>query len=274
MKQLSTFRRAGHRYENKELEDLLKQILRTPESKGEEGVELRLDDSKIQQPKVFVTATDITESMPKLSLLRSYQDIKRNNIRGIHHIEAWRAALATSAAPSYFPSVLYHSDHPHGAPGLIKERRLADGGLMANNPTRLAKLEAERLFPGRRLLSVVSLGTGLPLRRRFNGHGLVQLKDLLVNAATDSARTHEEMLRFFPPEEHGGHEIYHRLEPKGLGEVQLDNSSKKEVMFMTKGTQEYLQQEEVRREIQEIVQVCLKPLLAAQHHPQNKTQSQ
>lgn len=59
----------------------------------------------------------------------------------------WEAALATSAAPTYFPPVK------------IGERTLIDGGVFANNPSAIALAEARLMWPNDEIV-LVSLGTG------------------------------------------------------------------------------------------------------------------
>jgi patatin-like phospholipase/acyl hydrolase len=58
------------------------------------------------------------------------------------------AALATSAAPTYFPA--------HRVGGW----RLWDGGLVANNPSAVALGEARRSYPRGTEFTILSLGTG------------------------------------------------------------------------------------------------------------------
>lgn len=82
---------------------------------------------------------------------------------------AWMAADATSAAPTFFPTV------PGGG------RWLIDGGVTVNNPAMCGIAEAMRMWPGERL-KVLSVGTG-SLTRPIDGResrdwGAVQwLKD-------------------------------------------------------------------------------------------------
>jgi uncharacterized protein len=71
-----------------------------------------------------------------------------------------QVALATSAAPTYFPPVAI----PWGG---SEQLVLVDGGVVANNPTMVAYLDALAQFrtasPGRDLEMVVaSIGTGTP----------------------------------------------------------------------------------------------------------------
>src|SRR3954454_7961054 len=63
--------------------------------------------------------------------------------------------VPTSAAPTFF------------VPKAVGRRVLIDGGLVANNPTSLARAEAAQIWPGEDVI-VVSLGTGT-LQRRIPG---------------------------------------------------------------------------------------------------------
>lgn len=72
-------------------------------------------------------------------------------------VPLWQAAMATSAAPTYFPAFELPSDHS----------RLIDGGVWANNPCMVGVAEAVSLFD-RPLASIrlLSVGTTSPHRRR------------------------------------------------------------------------------------------------------------
>ena len=79
----------------------------------------------------------------------------------------WEVAMATSAAPTYFPAFRLRGD------GV----RLIDGGVWANNPAMVGVTEAISLF-GRRLedIRVLSLGTTSSVRaraRRLDSAGLL-----------------------------------------------------------------------------------------------------
>jgi patatin-like phospholipase/acyl hydrolase len=72
-------------------------------------------------------------------------------------LELRTVALATAAAPTYFPPVLVHP--PGGGAALT----LVDGGVFANNPSMCAYAEAVRLEPAQ-AVTVLSLGTGRQTR--------------------------------------------------------------------------------------------------------------
>jgi uncharacterized protein len=71
-------------------------------------------------------------------------------------LPAWKVALATSAAPTYFPSCR-HIDHI----------RHIDGGIWANNPTMIGIVEAvSMLNVPLEKIHVLSLGTSDPIVKR------------------------------------------------------------------------------------------------------------
>lgn len=72
-------------------------------------------------------------------------------------IRLWQAAMATSAAPTYFPAYELPTDHS----------RLIDGGVWANNPCMVGVAEATSMF-GMPLSAVrlLSIGTTSPYYRR------------------------------------------------------------------------------------------------------------
>jgi len=66
----------------------------------------------------------------------------------------WEAARATSAAPTFFKSIVI------GERG--SSQPYIDGGMGCNNPIIQVLEEAQLLFPGRHVASIVSIGTGHP----------------------------------------------------------------------------------------------------------------
>jgi predicted acylesterase/phospholipase RssA len=108
-------------------------------------------------PKVFVPATLGTKGVTQHEyLFRSYElddtDGSLSSKPGTCNVSLLEAARATAAAPTYFPLQKIEID------GTTHHFR--DGGLVANNPSRLAIVEALRAFPGCTLGSLVSIGTG------------------------------------------------------------------------------------------------------------------
>lgn len=87
----------------------------------------------------------------------------------------WKVALATSAAPTYFPA-FKGLDH----------MRLIDGGLWANNPTMIGIVEAMTVLDQpREAISVFSLGTTDPVAERPSGltnGGMLAWREAAVEA--------------------------------------------------------------------------------------------
>lgn len=69
-------------------------------------------------------------------------------------------ALATTAAPTYFPPALIRTVPDDG-----RSYSFIDGGVFANNPALCGYVEARELMPERRQFIVLSLGTGITNRR-------------------------------------------------------------------------------------------------------------
>ncbi len=73
-----------------------------------------------------------------------------------YRVPAWKVALATSAAPTYFPSTK-----------VVDNIRLIDGGTWANNPTLVGIVEAySKLHIPLERISVLSIGTSAAVIQR------------------------------------------------------------------------------------------------------------
>jgi len=143
-----------------------------------------------------------------------------------HHPELrrdWRVAavdvaLATSAAPTYFPAAR------------LKSHRFVDGGVWANNPTLLGVVEAvDRLDAQLKDIQVLSLGTTSELRGRaprLDSGGLwawrTDALDVVLRgqalASTNHARLlvgREDVVRFDVPIPAGLHGL-DRVDPRDL----------------------------------------------------------
>mmetsp|Transcript_19751 Transcript_19751/g.21968 ORF Transcript_19751/g.21968 Transcript_19751/m.21968 type:complete len:437 (+) Transcript_19751:27-1337(+) len=108
--------------------------------------------SKVSAPKVFVTS--VNDKTDEVVLIRSYSKPEKSPFLDLCDVPITTAALATSAAPTYFPAVELTD------PETKDTYRLVDGAMRANNPTDLAVTEANLLFPNRQLGLVLSVGTG------------------------------------------------------------------------------------------------------------------
>ena len=138
-------------------------------------------------------------------------------------VPLWHAAMATSAAPTYFPAFELPSDHS----------RLIDGGVWANNPCMVGVAEAVSLFD-RPLCSVrlLSIGTTSPhrrRRRRLDHGGLLQwvrsptILDTLMAGQSVGAFT--QAVHLLGPEQ------AHRVDvPTPAGRFRLDHANPRDLI--------------------------------------------
>jgi patatin-like phospholipase/acyl hydrolase len=101
--------------------------------------------------------------IPTFDLLMGKPSVLKNNYHPRftrdYHIPAYKAALATSAAPVYFDP--YSSEYIDLNGTEISFKNKIDGGVFANNPTLLGIIEAQVAFYQKlENLKVLSLGTG------------------------------------------------------------------------------------------------------------------
>src|SRR5277367_137836 len=96
----------------------------------------------------FVVATSAAAGQGPPILFRSYNSEDND----ADNCPIWKAARATSAAPSFFDPIFI--DLP--APGAW----YVDGGLRYNNPSQVALDEAHQIWPRVKRFTVVSIGTG------------------------------------------------------------------------------------------------------------------
>lgn len=106
-------------------------------------------------------------------LLRSYAD---NTFVELNGIAQWQAARASSAAPLYLEPFAYKTFH------------LIDGGVIANNPAALVRIEARRLWPHRQIC-LISIGTGRPANATFGAYRFGAAIKTVVSCITNTAAT-------------------------------------------------------------------------------------
>ena len=112
----------------------------------------RLRNSNPSACKTFVVAVN-TLVLGRPILMRSYDNPPSAEA---FDCMIWEAARATSAAPTFF------------LPIDINGIKYSDGGVGFNNPTELLVEEVDRIWPGRSIACLVSIGTGQ--------HGPIQLE--------------------------------------------------------------------------------------------------
>ena len=132
-------------------------------------------------------------------------------LRRDHKVPMWQVAMATTAAPTFFPAFRLPGDHV----------RLADGGVWANNPAMVGVTEAVSLF-GRpldeiRLLSVGTTASTRTRRARLDNAGLLRwvrspnvVEVLLAGQSTGAFTQVQHLL---------GPDRARRLDPPAPGEL-------------------------------------------------------
>lgn len=201
-----------------------------------EAVERRLGTSKISEATrdLLVTSYDMTHSEPYF--FKRWRALERPE----RNFPIAEAALATSAAPTYFPS--------HG----LKGRALVDGGVFAANPSVAAIAEAlgrqsdepARLSPDD--LFLVSIGTG-EFETGFSQREVSKWGKLgwvtggeeppilgaMLGGASDGADYWSHMLLNHAPgeavptpDELGAGPRYYRLQVKLPGPIAMDDASR------------------------------------------------
>ncbi|EER06907.1 phospholipase, putative, partial [Perkinsus marinus ATCC 50983] len=98
---------------------------------------------------VVTALTNVSPPEPFLFRNYTYGPDSPSRYQGDHSVAIYHCARATTAAPVYFSPVVLHDG-----------RVIQDGALVANNPAHLALHEAARIFPGRAVDCLVSVGTG------------------------------------------------------------------------------------------------------------------
>jgi predicted acylesterase/phospholipase RssA len=220
-----------------------------------------LSDDRNDCCRTFVIAKrHLTHESPAV-LFRSYE-VDGTEIQ----CTILEAARATSAAPTYFPEAE------------IDGNLYVDGGIGYNNPTEEAIREAHRIWPGREIGCLVSLGTGLmqPIsgatRSReqlgniigtvFQGMMPLTAEKLTVaqyctELATSCQVTHDHVVENIAvakkPRERAR---YYRFNvTSGMSSVGLDEAHKlKEISQMTDG---YLNAAEMRERISDCVELLI-----------------
>lgn len=150
-------------HERTALEELVKETFAAAFS----GVNPRLQDCKTP---VMIPVYDMLEGRPAVLKSNYHPAFVRD-----YHIPAYQAAMATSAAPTYFdPYSAQYTDlnditKPFGSK--------IDGGVWANNPTLNGIVEAQKAFDvPLEELAVLSIGTG---HQKFCDAGIKQNKGLI-----------------------------------------------------------------------------------------------
>lgn len=144
----SFFGKFGHSAHNRQA---LETLVRDKFKAANNGTDPRLVDCKTH---VAIPIYDLMEGRPSVLKSKYHEAFVRD-----YHIPAYMAALATSAAPTFFDP---YSGNYEDLKGLQQSfQNKVDGGVFANNPTLNGIIEAQKAFNlSLSDLSVLSIGTG------------------------------------------------------------------------------------------------------------------
>jgi predicted acylesterase/phospholipase RssA len=177
-------------------------------------------------------------------LLRSYPP-KRDLLTLYRETKIWEAARATSAAPTFFEPISI------GSTGRV----FGDGATGANNPIVEMWKEAVDICEGEdlndNLCCIVSIGTGAPTLKKF-GTSAKEVAESVVRIATETEETANDFNHTHPELNREPRRYFRFSTPRGLGEIQLDESS--EVATIEDMTAHYLRDENTYK----LVQLCAK----------------
>lgn len=131
--------------------DFLEKLIRDKFKEANNNIEPRLGDCKTN---ICIPIYDLIQGNPSVLKTKYYAAFERD-----YHIPAYQVAMATSAAPTYFnPYTATYVDLNGTKKDFVNK---IDGGVMANNPTLIALLEAITSFKVEMSqIEILSLGTG------------------------------------------------------------------------------------------------------------------
>ncbi len=226
----------GSRYSGSQAEKEFGKIVSQFEASGRADAPL-FDASEEAKCNVFVTSVNCADVTGEPVLLRSYEP------EGNHRIVD--AARATSAAPTFFPSVTLNTGED-----------VVDGGLGHNNPTILLIEEARKKYgEGAWFNLLLSIGTGLKgkvtLKKCSSIFSHLSLPDTLAGHITDSKSVDESVKALFEETDMGN---YLRINIPGIGHFALDDY--KSIPEIIRITEEHMKSPE-GLEARRIVVECL-----------------
>lgn len=167
----------------------------------------------------FVAATRAQTVQPVL--LRSYTTWLASD-ENYESCCIWEAARATSAAPLFFEPTRLSGGATGGA-------TFVDGALHLNNPITEVVREAESLWPGTKLKSIVSIGTGwidpkgLDISQ-LRCHNIIKT---CIDLALNSHNEAQKFVRSNTGKELADAGIYYRFDvDRGIDTVELDQWQK------------------------------------------------
>uniref|UniRef100_A0A7S3G0G6 PNPLA domain-containing protein n=1 Tax=Palpitomonas bilix TaxID=652834 RepID=A0A7S3G0G6_9EUKA len=198
----------------------------------------------------------------------------------IHRL--FEALRATTAAPTFFPEFRSFNSHlsdkgmpypehqdgrvdvfnplapPKSTDEALKVQRqpfsftpelqvFQDGGVLMNNPTSIALHEAKKLWPGKPIDCIVSVGTGL----FHHPHGVTgqfgwtDILRTIVNSATNTEGVHQTLQDLLPEK------TYYRFNPV-IDEIPLDEIRPEVLSALQQGARTYMERESVRANLKRL----------------------
>jgi len=170
------------------------------------------------------------------------------------HLNLKHIAKATSAAPTFFPSYeILEKDVYNYETGQVYVGTYVDGGIVANNPSMLAYLQALELDPHRPIL-LVSIGTG-----KFDSDkssvqpdgGALDWVNTIIKVGLNSEDTHQKLQKLFNASKF----LYYRINIDLDKEFELDNVASVEILY--KKTQDWIGRNS--KEIENLAKLLLNP---------------
>lgn len=129
----------------------LENLIRNTFRYGDRSDDPRLHDCKTN---VCIPIYDLMKGAPSVLKTKHHDEYVRD-----YHIPAYQAALATSAAPTYFDPYSTRYVDLVGNHQVFNNK--VDGGVVMNNPTLVAIIEAQKAFNQKlENIRVLSIGTG------------------------------------------------------------------------------------------------------------------
>ena len=104
--------------------------------------------SRLDGPKVAIIGSLVSDNkgiVPYVFRNYNFPAMVTSNYRGSVRYKVWEAVRASSAAPGYFDECI------------MNKKVFQDGGMSSNNATHIAIHEAQQLWPGEPLQSVVNI---------------------------------------------------------------------------------------------------------------------
>lgn len=174
-------------------------------------------------PKLVAVSVNAHSVQPYLFRTYSLNPAIGSQFDGTCRAQLWQAIRASSAAPGYFQEFKFGSSI------------LLDGGMLVNNCTGIAHVEAKALWPHERVQCVVSIGSG-----KFKPNDVLQATATslyqkahgLVYSATDTETIHMILMNLI--------DGYYRFNPQLTENILISESRKLKLDQLKKEAKQYM----------------------------------